>query len=151
MEIIYLNKIYIEQNKLDYFKVEDEITRYLRNTFPEIQQIAKRSELESKAPGRENSNFILNGWHPSKSGDIIFTLLPGYLYRFMERGTTHGSPYSYDTHIPLIFYGWKIPHKEFQDKVYIVDIAPTIASLLKNSSAKCLYWNTPFQISNFDY
>lgn len=129
--IIYLNRVLIEQNKLDYEKIEDEIARYLRDTFQEIQQIARRSELEGKTPSRENPDFILNGWHPAKSGDIIFSLLPGYLYRFMERGTTHGSPYAYDTHIPLIFYGWKIPNKEINEKVFIVDIAPTIATLLK--------------------
>ncbi len=128
---IYFNRAFIEQNNLDYKKVEEEFSIYLRNTFPEIQKIGRRSFLENQSPSRENSDLILNGWNPIKSADILFTLRPGYLYRFMERGTTHGSSYTYDTHIPLIFYGWKIPKQTVNDKVYIIDIAPTISTLLK--------------------
>jgi len=47
-----------------------------------------------------------------------------------KTGTTHGAPYSYDTHVPLIFYGWKIPKGSSSDPVTITDIAPTIAELL---------------------
>lgn len=128
---IYFNRAFIEQNNLDYKKVEEEFSIYLRNTFPEIQKIGKRSFLENQSPSRESSDLILNGWNPIKSADILFTLRPGYLYRFMERGTTHGSSYTYDTHIPLIFYGWKIPKQTVNDRVYIIDIAPTISTLLK--------------------
>lgn len=128
---IYLNKNLINQNRLDYTKIEKDISNYLRDVFPEIQTIVTRSDLEKYQASRNCENFILNGWHPYKSADIIFTLRPGYLFRFLEQGTTHGTSYTYDTHIPLIFYGWNIPKQTINDKVYIVDIAPTIASLLK--------------------
>jgi predicted AlkP superfamily pyrophosphatase or phosphodiesterase len=128
---IYLDRNEIEKNGLDYYKVEKEIELYLRNVFPEIQTIARRSELEKLSAARDNENLILNGWHPAKSADIIFTLRPGYMFRFLEKGTTHGTPYTFDTHIPLIFYGWKIPSQTINEKVFIVDIAPTIANLLK--------------------
>ena len=128
---VYLDKNVIEQKSLDYYKIEKEISKYLRDVFPEIQTIATRSDLEKSIASRNNDNFILNGWHPSKSADIIFTLRPNYLFRFLERGTTHGTSYTYDTHIPLIFYGWRIPKQEVNEKVFIVDIVPTIANLLK--------------------
>jgi len=50
---------------------------------------------------------------------------------FQEIGTNHGTQYSYDTHVPVIFYGWNIPAKTINTPVYIVDIAATIADLLK--------------------
>lgn len=128
---IYLNRNLINQSQLDYNKIEREISNYLREVFPEIQTIATRSELEKFQASRTGENFILNGWHPYKSADIIFTLRPGYLFRFLEQGTTHGTSYTFDTHVPLLFYGWKIPKQTINDKVYTVDIAPTIASLLK--------------------
>ena len=128
---VYLDRNVLEKSNLDYLKIEKEISKYLRDVFPEIQTIATRSELENSTASRDNDNLILNGWHPSKSADIIFNLRPGYLFRFLERGTTHGTSYTYDTHIPLILYGWKIPKQEVNDKVFIVDIAPTIANLLK--------------------
>jgi predicted AlkP superfamily pyrophosphatase or phosphodiesterase len=128
---IYLNRKIIEQRNLDYYKIEREISRYLRDVFPEIQTIATRSELEKSISSRMSENFILNGWHPSKSADIVFNLRPNYLFKFLEKGTTHGTSYTYDTHIPIIFYGWKIPKQEVNEKVYIIDIAPTISNLLK--------------------
>ncbi len=130
---IYFNREFITENNLDYNKVENEISNYLRITFPEIQKISKRSYMENLFPSRENPDLVLNGWHPSRSADILFTLQPGYLFRFLQKGTTHGSPYTYDTHIPMIFYGWRVPAQTVTEKVYIVDIAPTIASLLRIS------------------
>ncbi len=130
---IFLNYNYLRENNINRVQVELEISQFLREMFPEIQIINTRTELEKQVASRENPNFILNGWHPSKSADIIYTLRPGYLYRFLQKGTTHGSPYTYDTHIPLLFYGWNIEPKTINEKVFIVDIAPTIATLLKIS------------------
>lgn len=129
--LIYLDKNFIKMNKLDYFKIEEDITHYLRTTFPEILKISKRSYLENLYPYRENPDLILNGWNPAKSADIVFNLIPGYLFKFLNTGTTHGSQYAYDTHVPIIFYGWKVPTQIVTEKVYIVDIAPTIASLIR--------------------
>jgi bisphosphoglycerate-independent phosphoglycerate mutase (AlkP superfamily) len=50
---------------------------------------------------------------------------------YSATGTTHGSPYTYDTHVPIIFYGWNIPKGESHDKKVITQIAPTISQLLK--------------------
>jgi arylsulfatase A-like enzyme len=49
----------------------------------------------------------------------------------MEKGTTHGTTYNYDTHVPLIFYGWHVPAQTINSPVYVIDIAPTITDLIK--------------------
>ena len=62
-----------------------------------------------------------------------FAYLPTYTghgHASIFTGTTHGSSYSYDTHIPLIFWGGKIPHGQTDRKVNVRDIAPTISTLL---------------------
>jgi len=46
-------------------------------------------------------------------------------------GTEHGVMYAYDTHIPLIWYGWKIKPGKTNREVYMTDVAPTISALLK--------------------
>ena len=46
-------------------------------------------------------------------------------------GTSHGTPYTYDTHVPCIFYGWNIKKGETHDKKVITQIAPTLAQKLK--------------------
>ena len=76
---------------------------------------------------------ILMGYNFHRSGDIIVCVEPGY-YEFGQWsspvGTTHGEWNPYDAHIPLLFYGWKVPHGACPSEVHITDIAPTVCSLL---------------------
>ena len=55
---------------------------------------------------------------------------PGYI-EYGPTGTSHGTTYSYDTHVPCIFYGWDIKKGETHHKKEITQIAPTLALKLK--------------------
>ena len=55
---------------------------------------------------------------------------PGFV-EYSATGATHGSPYAYDTNVPLIFYGWNIKSGESYNKKVITQIAPTLAKKLK--------------------
>ena len=46
------------------------------------------------------------------------------------KGTQHGQPFPYDTHIPCIYYGWNVPHGETTQETHITDIAATVCALL---------------------
>lgn len=74
--------------------------------------------------------MIINGYNRERSGDIKIILQSGWLPSQYKTGTTHGLWNPYDTHIPLIFMGWKIPHGETNNTLYMTDIAPTLAALL---------------------
>ncbi|MEO2043696.1 MAG: hypothetical protein ABGX43_03775, partial [Nitrospinaceae bacterium] len=67
--------------------------------------------------------------HPHKTPEIFPLNTPGYLYK-NPYGTSHGSPYDYDTHVPLIFSHKKTKSSFISDGKATVDIAPTIARLL---------------------
>jgi arylsulfatase A-like enzyme len=54
-----------------------------------------------------------------------------YKARFGKKGVTHGAPYDYDTHVPIIFYGRNIKKGESMRPVFITDVAPTVSALLK--------------------
>lgn len=74
------------------------------------------------------------GIHPRRSGDLIYQLDPAWHaddQLFKSGGTTHGSSYAYDTHVPLLWYGWKVKPGENFDRVNITDIAPTLAAILR--------------------
>lgn len=45
--------------------------------------------------------------------------------------TTHGTNYAYDTQVPLLWYGWKISNGKTWKRTAIIDIAPTIAAMLR--------------------
>jgi hypothetical protein len=70
-----------------------------------------------------------NSFNQRRSGDVMLNLKPGWLEDITQTSSSN-SPYVYDTHIPLIWYGWRIKRQEISTKIEIIDIAPTISFLL---------------------
>jgi predicted AlkP superfamily pyrophosphatase or phosphodiesterase len=73
---------------------------------------------------------MINGYSPSRSGDIQFIFKPGY-FDGGTKGTTHGLWNPYDAHIPLLFFGWNIKSGKTYRETYMTDIAATIAAMLQ--------------------
>jgi predicted AlkP superfamily pyrophosphatase or phosphodiesterase len=74
--------------------------------------------------------MVVRGYHPKRCGDIQIVLEPGWYPSEGKQGTTHGSPWTYDTHVPMLFYGNGIK-KGFSVRYHsVTDIAPTISALL---------------------
>ncbi len=74
---------------------------------------------------------FVNGYFPARNGDIQLIYFPQWLEDFESGGTTHGVWNPYDSHIPLIWYGWHIgPGKSYRE-IQMTDIAPTLAHLLQ--------------------
>ena len=83
----------------------------------------------SNLPDPQNRMF-LNGYNPKRSGDVFFTIKPGY-FDGGSKGTTHGLWNPYDAHIPLLFYGWNVKAGKTNRETYMTDIAPTVAAMLQ--------------------
>jgi phosphoglycerol transferase MdoB-like AlkP superfamily enzyme len=75
-------------------------------------------------------DMVANGYHPVRCGQIQTILKPQQIEGFENGGTTHGVWNPYDTHIPLLWYGWRIKQGVLDREIYMADIAPTIAALL---------------------
>lgn len=73
---------------------------------------------------------IQNGYNSKRSGDIYF-LLKASWFDGGRTGTTHGSWYSYDAHIPLVFMGWRVKPGKTNKVYHMTDIAPTLAAMLR--------------------
>jgi len=84
---------------------------------------------ETPMPAEIRERFA-KGMNPELSGDIIVVLKSGY-FSGGRTGTTHGSWYPYDAHIPLVFMGWGIRKGYSFKPTWIIDIAPTISALLR--------------------
>lgn len=78
---------------------------------------------------QELRNKISLGIFPNRSGDIVFIYRPNWIEN-MEKGTSHGAAYSYDTHVPLLWWGMHIPSRIYQENISICDITPTLATLI---------------------
>lgn len=75
--------------------------------------------------------LVQRGFSARRSGDVVVWLEPHWLPMWSPTlRTTHGSAYSYDTRVPLIWHGWGIPSGRSAEPVQISDIASTLAVLL---------------------
>ncbi len=88
--------------------------------------------LSGQLPQTMIARSVANGFHPVRNGNLVVVTQP---YYFFSEGatviTTHGSPYRYDTHVPVIFYGAGITAGWFHSESSPADIAPTLAALLR--------------------
>jgi hypothetical protein len=73
-------------------------------------------------------NAVSLGFYAPRFGDLYILQEPYYL--FDATGTSHGTPYDYDTHVPLIFYGPGIKKGVYTTRVAVNDVAPTLAQML---------------------
>lgn len=101
---------------------------------PGVYDVFTRQELELLPAEYPFVSELRRGIHPKRSGDILYVLDPawhadGKLFKL--GGATHGSPYPYDTHVPLLWYGWSIKPGRTYARINITDIAPTLAAKLR--------------------
>lgn len=130
---VHLDRNKIENAGVDYGQVKETLIRFLETQ----QGIAYAIDMEKAAvapipaPIRER---IVNGYNRERSGAIQVIMQPGWYdvaSSAIPTGTTHGVWHPYDSHIPLLFYGWKINRGSTNREVYMTDIAPTVAALLR--------------------
>jgi predicted AlkP superfamily pyrophosphatase or phosphodiesterase len=72
---------------------------------------------------------LQRGLHPSLSGDVLFVMESGWM-RYGNTGTTHGSPWVYDQHVPLLLYGFGVEKGKIYRETNIRDIAPTLSVIM---------------------
>jgi len=126
---VHYNHQLMENSKLDINAVKRASIHYL-NRQPEIAFVMDASRPGSAGLPAPLKEMIINGYNKDRSGAIKIVYKSGMMSGHYKTGTTHGSWYTYDTHIPLIFMGWKIPHGQTNKTLHITDIAPTLAALL---------------------
>lgn len=100
-----------------------------------VADVYTRPELASaKTPDRPYLRLFQNAFHDHRGADLHLRENERVIVSSKKSGTTHGSPYSYDTHVPLILMGPGIPAAHVRDSVRTVDLAPTLCELLGVSS-----------------
>jgi len=126
---VYLNRDEVEANGLDISEVQERCAGFLRK-LDGVSIVMTASELEKGVKRTGFYSYLQNGFNAGRSADVSVLLKPGWISWYRKTGTNHGSPYSYDNHVPLIFSGKGIGQGETDEGVHISDIAPTISSLL---------------------
>ncbi len=125
---LYLNASILQDKKVSYAQVHAVVREILLKR-EDVADVVDLHNLGNSTLPDYQLNYVKNGFNPRRSGDIMIVMNPSWFSGF-KTGTTHGSLYRYDTHVPLLFYGWKVKNGETSMRTNISDIAPTIADLL---------------------
>jgi len=128
----FLDHEAVKEQGLDVQQVKECVIRYLR-TLPNVMFVADYEHIATASMPQLLRDRALMGYHPRRSGDILVIPESGY-YDYASwsspTGTTHGKWNPYDAHIPLLFFGWRVPQGATSREVHITDIAPTVCQLL---------------------
>jgi predicted AlkP superfamily pyrophosphatase or phosphodiesterase len=126
----YFDEAAIERRKLNVEDVERVASQAVMKV-PGIAECFTRSQiLSGRLPQNKIARGVANGFHPQRNGNLVVVPQPFF---FIAEGvtTTHGTPYIYDTHVPVIFYGAGVAAGSYSSVSSPADIAPTLASMLK--------------------
>jgi predicted AlkP superfamily pyrophosphatase or phosphodiesterase len=130
---VFLNRDAIAQAGLDLQEVEAAVAQELRN-LDGIAFAVGSTALENGAFYESHiSKAVLANFNPSRSGDIYVVFEPHWFvadFDGLHVASAHGSPWSYDSHVPIIFAGAGIEPARIGRRVETVDVATTIAVYL---------------------
>jgi predicted AlkP superfamily pyrophosphatase or phosphodiesterase len=125
---LYLNHDGLKEAKVTEAEVTDFVREWALGTGKFQACYSREQLLDGRAPGLIGER-VLNGYNAERSGDIVLVYKP-YVIPWGASGTTHGSPYSYDAHIPVLFYGPSFKPGRYADEFYITDIAATLCAAM---------------------
>ncbi|RYY38966.1 MAG: alkaline phosphatase family protein [Chitinophagaceae bacterium] len=127
---VYLNEEKIEEAHADRAAIK----HFIMNRLLRIPGVSKVIDLDNIAAAPlppKIRDMVLNGYNQKLSGNIQYVFKPQWFDWGGVTGTTHGAPYPYDAHIPLVWFGWKQKPGRLVREVYMTDIAATLAALLR--------------------
>jgi predicted AlkP superfamily pyrophosphatase or phosphodiesterase len=124
----YLNHDLLKQKNIAVKDIVAAIRPTMLN-FDGIAEVLNTHDLSNANLNDYLLTLYKNGTHAKRSGDIQIVTEPGWMSSTIA--ATHGAPYNYDTHIPLLFFGWGIKPGETFGRTAVADTAPTLAAILK--------------------
>ncbi len=133
---LYLNKGTVDEKKLTIPLIAKEAANFLV-TLPDVALVLTADDLQTQVYEEGLRKTMQNGYNIQRSGDVLVSYTSGTIIHpnghievAAVKGTVHGSGYTYDTHVPLLWMGAGIPVGESVRAVSPIDIAPSISMLL---------------------
>ncbi|MDD7983804.1 alkaline phosphatase family protein [Lentisphaera marina] len=130
---VYFSKEVIERSADERLAIENAAVDYLRNIDGVHLAVSSRALEKNALPDTAVNKAVLNNFHPERSGDVYIVFDSNcFINDFdgLEVACTHGSPWAYDTHVPLIFAGADIEDQHVARKVSTCDLAMTLSNII---------------------
>jgi arylsulfatase A-like enzyme len=127
---IYFNHKLINAKNMNADEMIAKCYQFIKHNFKQIQHTYLVSDILKSNNADAFASQIKNGIVENRCGDIYILFESGWL-EDMPKGTSHGTFFAYDTHVPLLWWGFNLKNNKLTDAIHITDIAPTLANILK--------------------
>jgi predicted AlkP superfamily pyrophosphatase or phosphodiesterase len=129
-EGIYLSRAWLRARGQDPREVNARLARWLKNQTGILTTYTREQLIKGLPEEDVIGQCVRRSFHPDRSGDVILVPKPYWFVSPYPTGTTHGSPHSYDTHVPLVVYGQGIKPQVRPDAVTPQAAAAILAEAL---------------------
>jgi hypothetical protein len=129
---LYLNRELIAEKGLDLGEVEEAIAAELVKFEGVALAVSSTAMAQGRLPDTPLLRTVLNNYNPRRSGDIYIVFRPHWFINDFDGlavASTHGSPWRYDTFVPVIFAGAGIGPRKVYREIHTIDLAPTLAAV----------------------
>lgn len=134
---VYLDHKVIADKKLDLAAVRRHAAQWLRSQ-PELALAVARDDLNSWESTAGLIDAVKKGFHPDRSGDVMLVSKQYHVLETWPAGTSHGTPYAYDSEVPFIVFGKGVKPGMNAAPIRVTDVAPTVATLMEiGNPAQC--------------
>lgn len=130
---IYLDKVTLAKNNLDVNSVQDKVAAVLQGLADVKLTVASNKVVSGLLADNRINTAISNNYYEGRSGDVYVVFAAQDFVNKLDGLTVpsmHGSPWTYDTYVPVMFAGKNITAKHIYRRVETVDVAPTMSALL---------------------
>jgi predicted AlkP superfamily pyrophosphatase or phosphodiesterase len=127
---IYFNQQKIQDRQIDRIQAEDAVASAVRNVSGIYTVYTRDQILKGRLPSSRLAQYVYNGFNEQRSGDLFVISMPYHYPSGGNLGTSHGTAYDYDTHVPLCICGKFVKSGFYTERVDIRDIAPTLSFML---------------------
>ncbi len=143
---VFLDDTIITEKKLN----PSEVQRVAGEAMLTVKGVAlyytREQMIAGQIPNNRWASMMEKAFYPTRSGEVLFFTKPFYFngtYGDKDTGSTHGTPYEYDTHVPMIIAGAGVKAGTYNRAVDVADFAPTLAELIgvdapAGSEGRCL-------------
>jgi predicted AlkP superfamily pyrophosphatase or phosphodiesterase len=128
---LYFSTEVKDDKRIDHEALEAAVVEEL-SKFPGVSLAVSSSALRrGNLPDTELYRAVIRNFHPKRSGDVFIVFEPNWFINDFDGLTvasTHGSPWNYDTYVPIVFAGAGLAPMTVDRRVHTVDIAPTLSA-----------------------
>ncbi|AFL83020.1 putative AP superfamily protein [Belliella baltica DSM 15883] len=127
-EQVFINHTLAKEKGVAVEEIQRSLADFLLG-FEGIKEVYTATDMKKFEYTQGKKSLLQMGFNHKASGDLLLILEPAWLSS-SYKGTTHGTGYTYDTHVPIVFMGWGVKAGSSSRYVTVTDIAPTLSIML---------------------